>query len=70
VIDVKLTSTDVKRVVWLLHPEVRVVIAIRAVFAQTFLLPGMKMVNSNSESIFLFFLLLFSFSNFVLLYFR
>jgi hypothetical protein len=44
---VELTKTDLTRLVWLLHPEVKAVIGIRAVFAQWVLLPGMKMVNHN-----------------------
>jgi hypothetical protein len=43
--DAQLTAIDLKRVVWLLHPEVQSVILMRAVFASKLLLPGMKMIN-------------------------
>jgi len=44
---VTLTSHDIQRIIWLLNPEVKCVIGMRAVFAACFLLPGMKMVNNN-----------------------
>jgi hypothetical protein len=51
-----LKERDLKRIVWLLHPEVQCVLASRAVFAAEFLLPGMKMINTSMYS-FLFLLL-------------
>jgi hypothetical protein len=54
--EAELTPHDLKRVVWLLHPEVQSVILMRAVFASAFLLPGMKMINPSSphESIYFY----------------
>ncbi len=39
------TKNELKRIFWILHPEVRGVIAARAAFAKFFLLPGMKKAN-------------------------
>jgi hypothetical protein len=44
---VPLTKIDIEQLLWLLHPEVQAVIAIRAVFAHWVLLPGMHMANCN-----------------------
>lgn len=40
-----MTKNELKRIFWILHPEVRGVIAARAAFAKFFLLPGMKKAN-------------------------
>jgi len=37
-----LTKIELQRIFWVLHPEVRCVLAVRAVFAHAFLLPAMK----------------------------
>jgi hypothetical protein len=50
---VKLTNIDIKRIIWLLHPEVQCVIAVRAAFAHAVLLPGMMLVNSRFEGFFI-----------------
>ncbi len=51
-----LTKNEMRRIFWFLHPEVRCIIAARAVFAQSFLLPGMKKANQIISGLFGFFL--------------
>jgi len=41
-----LTPGDLKRIVWILHPEVRECLAIRAAFCHFYLLPAMKAANA------------------------
>ncbi len=40
-----LTKNELQRIFWILHPELRCIIAARAVFAHAFLLPAMKKAN-------------------------
>jgi hypothetical protein len=44
---VPLEVIDLKRILWLLHPEVQCAIGTRAVLAAEFLLPGMEMAKSG-----------------------
>jgi hypothetical protein len=47
---VPLTKIDLKRILWLLHPEVQCALGTRAVLAAHFLLPGMKMAKTGNLS--------------------
>jgi hypothetical protein len=51
-----LTPNEMRRIFWFLHPEVRCAIAARAVFAQSFLLPGMKRASLIMSGFFIFYL--------------
>jgi hypothetical protein len=44
---VPLEEIDLKRILWLLHPEVQCAIGTRAVLAAHFLLPGMKLAKEG-----------------------
>jgi len=45
----KLTELDKKRAIWILHPEVKTILAVRAAAAKSFLLPAMKAANSVKD---------------------